>query len=73
MTKIGLVDIRRAKRMLSTSFVRCVLCGDTKKYKTPNKRRCPERYTHRWRVYYSSDEAHSAMIARREFLEESGD
>lgn len=29
-------------------FVRCVLCGAIKIYKTRNERRCPFRYTHKW-------------------------
>jgi len=31
-------------------IVRCTLCGDEKVYKAKNKRKCPYRKTHRWRV-----------------------
>ena len=31
-------------------IIKCVLCGEEKIYKTKNKRRCPCRTTHKWRV-----------------------
>ena len=35
---------------MSKIIVRCVHCGDTRWYKKINKRRCPSRCTHKWRI-----------------------
>ena len=33
----------------------CVICGDVKNHGQRNKRRCPERRTHKWMLYEIRD------------------
>ena len=43
----SMIEIEREEEKMR---VVCILCGDEKEYKTKNKRRCPYRKTHDWRV-----------------------
>ena len=42
--------IRKLENLIKDK-VRCILCGDVKIYKKKNKRRCPVRFTHKWRFF----------------------